>query len=577
MTTSLADLLAAHRAGISPVDTMRAVYAAIRAWNDPALFITLRDEEDAVAAAAALDPADAARLPLFGVPFAVKDNIDVAGLPTTAGCPAFAYTPETSAFVVARLVAAGAIPIGKTNLDQFATGLVGVRSPYGVPRNARDPALIPGGSSSGSASAVAAGIVPFALGTDTAGSGRVPAALQGLVGLKPSLGMISTSGVVPACRTLDCVSIFARTAADAHAVLAVAAAYDAGDAYARRYPAAAAAAPTPLRIGVPSRATRRFLDAAAEPAFDATLADLVARGASIVELDFEPFFETAALLYEGPWVAERFAATKPLIERDPGALHPVTRTIIEGAHRFDAVSTFEAFYRLAALRRRIEPVWREIDVLAVPTIAAVYTVADIEADPVRLNSTLGLYTNFTNLLDLCAIALPGPGRSDGRPSGFTLIAPAGRDDFLAGLAMTLESAAPPPPAAIETLPIAVVGAHLSGLPLNGQLTALGATLVREARTSDRYRLYRLAGGPPLRPGLMRGAAGSGAAIALEIWALPVDRVGTFLAQIPAPLGLGTVELADGSSVKGFICEAAGLDDATDITGHGGWRAYLASL
>lgn len=361
-------------------------------------------------------------------------------------------------------------------------------------------------------------------------------------------------------------------------MLAVSGAFDADDHYARRYPRDSPIADrAPLRVGIPSPETRRFLDPSAETAFDATIADLAAGGAKMVEVDFAPFFETAALLYEGPWVAERYAATKPLIEADPDALHPVTRAIIEGARRFDAVSAFEAFYRLAALKRRIEPVFAEIDVLAVPTIASVYTVAEVEADPVRLNSNLGLYTNFTNLLDLCAIALPGRARDDGRPSGFTLIAPAGRDGFIAGLAMTLDNSASPPPAYAETLQIAVVGAHLAGLPLNGQLTSLGATLVRAAETSDRYRLYRLAGGPPLRPGLVRGEPGSGAAIALEIWALPISQVGKFLAQIPSPLGLGTVELADGTTVNGFICEAVAISDALDITEYGGWRAYLASL
>lgn len=442
--SALDAILSAHRAGKSPSETMRETFAAIRAADDPALFITLRDEGEAVAAAAALDPADVQRLPLFGVPFAVKDNIDVAGLPTTAACPAFAYTPAASAFVVQRLIDAGAIPVGKTNLDQFATGLVGVRSPYGTPRNARDAALIPGGSSSGSASAVASGLVPFALGTDTAGSGRVPAALQRITGLKPSLGAISTSGVVPACRTLDCVSIFAATAAEARAVFDVARGFDAADPYARRL---AFDAPglswKGLKLGAPSRATRRFLgDDAAEAAFDATLGRLAALGAVTVEIDFAPFFETAALLYEGPWVAERYAAVRPLIERTPEALHKVTRAIVEGARRHSAADAFEAFYRLAALRRAIEPVWAAIDLLAVPTIATLYTVDEVLADPVRTNSNLGLYTNFTNLLDLCALALPGADRSDGRPSGITLIAPAGRDAVIADLAVTLERSFP---------------------------------------------------------------------------------------------------------------------------------------
>jgi allophanate hydrolase len=571
MALSLFDILRRHRDGVSPVQTIRETYAAIRAWNDPALFITLRPEDDAIAAAQALDPSQANALPLFGVPFAVKDNIDVAGLPTTAACPDFAYTPGRSAFVVQQLIDAGAIPIGKTNLDQFATGLVGVRSPYGTPRNAYDDSLIPGGSSSGSASAVAAGLVPFALGTDTAGSGRVPAALQNITGLKPSLGLISTSGVVPACRTLDCVSIFTRSVAEAEAVFAVAAAYDAADPYARDI----RVAPTRgelsgTRIGVPDAASRRFFgDAQAEAAFAAACAAMARAGAILVEIDMALLFETAALLYEGAWVAERYAAIRPMIEGNPEALHPVTRAIIGGATRFDAAAVFEGQYRLAALKRRIEPMWSAIDALCVPTISTTYTPADLASEPVRYNANLGTYTNFTNLLDLCAIAIPTR-RADAKPSGLTFIAPAGRDPFIAGLAMSFEAAA-------ETLNIAVVGAHLSGLPLNGQLTSLGATLVCTAATSDRYRLYRLAGGPPFRPGLIRGEPGSGASIALEIWALPLTNVGAFLAQIPSPLGLGTVELDDGSTVKGFICEAAGAVGAEDVTSFGGWRAYVASL
>lgn len=587
MPNTIADILAAHRAGKPVAETIRDTYAAIANWNDPALFITLRDEADAIAAAEALDKDGARDLPLFGVPFAVKDNIDVAGLPTTAACEAFAHTPDRSAHVVERLVAAGAIPIGKTNLDQFATGLVGTRSPYGTPRNALDVDLIPGGSSSGSASAVAAGLVPFALGTDTAGSGRVPAALQGLVGLKPTLGALSTRGVVPACRTLDCVSIFAANVADAHAVFAITAGFDAEDPYARPIPLAPAA-PRSLkgrRIGVPRPEDRIFCgDTVAEAAFDAALADLAARGAVLSEIDMTPLFDTARLLYEGPWVAERYAATRPLIETDPDALHPVTRTIIEGAKRFDAVAAFDGLYKLASLKRRAEPIWDGIDLLVVPTIPTVYTVAEIEADPIRLNSNLGTYTNFVNLLDLCALAIPTAARPDGRPAGITLIAPSGQDGHLASLAMTLDVSTPktsPSTTGAATTPdrleIAVVGAHLTGLPLNRQLTDLDGTFVRAGETSDAYRFVRLAGGPPLRPGLVKGAPGSGRSIALEIWSLPIANIGRFLAQIPFPLGLGTVELADDSTVKGFICEAGGLEGSEDITHHGGWRAYLATL
>ena len=580
MPSSLHQIVAGHRAGGSVRETIAKVYADIRAWNDPALFITLKEEAQALAEAEALDAKGDRSLPLFGVPFAVKDNIDVAGLPTTAACPAFAYEPTKSAFIVERLVAAGAIVIGKTNLDQFATGLVGVRSPYGVPRNAVRPDLIPGGSSAGSASAVAAGLVPFALGSDTAGSGRVPAALQGLVGLKPSIGAFSMTGAVPACRSLDCLSVFARNVADARAVYEVAAAFDPYDGYSRAFPASMPGGwPPGLRIGVPRAADRIFFgDLVAERAFDEALAAFKARGAKLVEIDMSPLYATAKLLYEGPWVAERYLVAGPLLEKAPEALHPVTAAIIGGAKRYDAGSVFSSIYKLMDLRRVAAGLWSNIDVLAVPTIPTVYTVKEVEADPVRLNSNLGTYTNFVNLLDMAALAVPTASRSDGLPAGVTFIAPAGRDAFLAGLGLALEGA---PGTGSDLSPdmieIAVVGAHLSGLPLNGQLVEKGAVFRREGQTVENYRLVRLPGGPPVRPGLIKVAPGEGTRIAVEVWALPTSAVGAFLAQIPAPLGLGTLTLVDGTSPKGFICEADGARGATDISSFGGWRAYLASL
>ncbi len=420
---TLADYRAEARATGSAEAGVRAVYARLRAWSDSALFITLRPEEEALAAARAL--AGKTHLPLFGVPFTVKDNIDVAGLPTTAGCPEFAYTPEVSAFAVARLEAAGAIVIGKTNLDQFATGLVGVRSPYGVPRNSVRADLVPGGSSSGSATSVGAGIVPFALGTDTAGSGRVPAALNGIVGLKPSLGAVSARGMVPACRTLDTISIFALTADDAWTVYETLAGYDAADAYARPLTLGKPAALGPgVRVGVPSPSSREFFgDGASEAAFAADIAAVQALGATLVEIDLEPFYAVARLLYEGPWVAERYAALRRLIETTPDVIYPVTRGIVEKARSFDAPQVFEALYKLADLKRATQPVWDTIDVMLVPTMPRPYTVAEVLADPVRLNSNLGTYTNFVNLLDLCALAVPSSRKSDDLPASVTLIAP----------------------------------------------------------------------------------------------------------------------------------------------------------
>ncbi len=401
-----------YESGGSPRDVVEAVHARIAALGDPGIYIALKDKAAALEAASRLPPRDPARYPLWAVPFAVKDNIDVAGLPTTAACPGFAYTPEESATVVTRLEAAGAILIGKTNLDQFATGLVGVRSPYPVPRNAIDPALVPGGSSSGSAVAVAQGLVTFALGTDTAGSGRVPAALNNIVGLKPTVGAASTKGVVPACRTLDCVSVFALTVDDAWAAYGAMAGYDPNDAYSRTVPVRAGAVEPQPVIGVPREEDLRFFgDAMQEQAYRAALAHLTAAGARLKPIDMTPFFETAALLYEGPWVAERHAAIASVLARTPDIVHPVTRRIVEGANGFSASQLFTAQYRLQALRRETASVWREISMLAVPTTPVSPTLADLAADPIGPNSRCGTYTNFVNLLDLCALAVPGPFRA----------------------------------------------------------------------------------------------------------------------------------------------------------------------
>jgi allophanate hydrolase len=595
MGLTIKSVLAAHAAGQKLADTIDETYARIAAHDDPALFITLRPKVEALAIAAALQAAGPDDKPLFGVPFVVKDNIDVAGLPTTAACPAFAYLPERSAFVVERLERAGAIVIGKTNLDQFATGLVGVRTPYGVPRNALRADLIPGGSSSGSATAVGAGLTPFSLGTDTAGSGRVPAALNGIVGLKPTLGALSMTGVAPACRTLDTVSIFALDVDDAFFAYRIAAGYDSADPWSRPLPAPAmSAAPKQFRLGIPKPAQQHYFgDEEAQAAFARDIAKLAAQGAAIVEFDIEPFYAVARLLYEGPWVAERYAATMPLIERDPGALHPVTRAIIESARKHDAVGAFQAIYKLAALRRQTAAAWPAFDAMAVPTIPRPYTIAEVEADPLRLNSNLGTYTNFVNLLDLAAIAAPSGMRADGLPSSLTLIGPAGADGFLAGIASEVQrrsgatmgatglSVEPPAPAPSRAPPglieIAAVGAHLSGLPLNRELVALGGVLLREVETVPDYRLYALPDTVPAKPGLLRVAPGEGGGIAVEIWGLDPKAFGTFVAAIPSPLGVGTLHFRDGTSAKGFLVEAAAVKGAKDITRFGGWRAYVGSL
>ncbi|KMO17765.1 allophanate hydrolase [Methylobacterium platani] len=586
---TLAQYREAYASGsLTPAAAVHEVYRRIAAHADPAVFITLRPEAEV--AAEALDlPAG----PLHGIPVAVKDNIAVAGLPTTCACPDYACVATEDAAVVARLRRAGALVIGKTNLDQFATGLVGVRSPYGVPRNALAPALVPGGSSSGSAVAVAAGLVPLALGTDTAGSGRVPAGLNNIVGLKPTLGALSTRGVVPACRTLDCVSVFALTVEDAFAGFAALAGFDPDDPFSRPV-AVGRPGPLTLRVGVPDAASRRFAgDALSEAAFEAALADLGALGAALVPVDLTPFFAAAALLYDGPWVAERWEAIRALITTRPEALHPATRAITERATAFSAADAFAGRYRLAELRRATETVWQSIDALCVPTFPRPQTLEALAADPIGPNAELGTYTNFVNLLDLCALAVPSHPRADGGPAGVTLIAPAGRDAALVPLGDGLHRAGGTPmgatgallPQAPETDPeraagdeieLAVVGAHLSGLPLNGELTSLGARRLRAVATTPDYRLFALPGAGPRRPGLVRVAAGAGTAIATEVWALAPDAFGRFVAAIPAPLGIGTLRLADGTSPKGFLCEAEGVREAKDVSTHGGWRAYLAA-
>lgn len=578
---TLVTLRAAYARGLSPQDVLAEALARLERAADPGIFLHLASPEALRAEAEALGAFDPDR-PLWGIPFAVKDNIDVAGMPTTAACPAWSYLPDRDGFAVARLRAAGAIPIGKTNLDQFATGLVGTRTPHPVPRNVLDPEIVPGGSSSGSAVAVAHGIVAFSLGTDTAGSGRVPAALNGLVGLKPTLGAVSSSGVVPACRTLDTISVFTPDLAEAWAVYAVLAGYDSADAFSRPIPVPPlpAALPKP-RIGVPDAASRRFFgDAVQEAAFEADLDALRARGADILELDFSPFHAVAEMLYEGAWVAERHSVIEDLLRRNPDAVHPVTRAIIGKAEGLSATDAFRGMYRLAELRRACAPLIDAVDLLAVPSIPTFYSVAELSADPVTPNARLGTYTNFVNLLDLCALTLPTVPRSDGRPGSLTLIGPAGADASLMAEALALQAmrdGVQVPAAAVPTdeeVAVAVCGAHMSGLPLNGQLTALGGRFLRATRTAPAYRLHALAGGPPQRPGLVRVAEG-GAAIALEVWALPRTALGTLLVQIPAPLGLGTVLLEEGTGVPGFLCETAGLAGAVDITAHGGWRAWLA--
>lgn len=589
-----ASLHEAYEAGLDPKAVLDEFLRRLAAAQDPGIFIHLASVEELAAAADALGDFDPQTKALWGLPCAVKDNIDVAGMPTTAGAPAFAFTAEADATAVARLKAAGAIIVGKSNLDQFATGLVGVRTPYPVPRNAIDPEIVPGGSSSGSAVAVAGGLVTFALGTDTAGSGRVPAALNNIVGLKPSLGVLSSNGMLPACRTLDTISVFALTVDDAYAAFRAMAAHDPEDAYSRPTPNLQ---PTPkpsrFKVGAPDDASRIFFgDDAQRQSFEDALSRLEALGGEITPIDFAPFYEVAKLLYEGPWVAERYAALREVIETRPEILHPTTRAIVEGAGEFSAADAFDGVYRLAELRRAAAPALASVDFLCAPSIPTFYSVDDLDADPFGPNARLGTYTNFVNLLDLAGLAVPTGPRIDGRPGGVTLLAPWGDDALLASIGSALHQAAAPtmgatgcplPQPAPEIAPevdgneiaVALVGAHMQGLPLNHEVAGRGGRFLRSAYTSDEYRLYSLAGGPPKRPGMLR--AEDGAQIALEVWAMPRAAFGDFMAGIPQPLGIGTVNLADGGQVKGFLCEPAGLAGAEDITEFGGWRAYLESL
>ncbi len=584
---SIGGLRAAYREGrLTPRALLGRLRERIAATEAHRVWITVLDEAALAPYLEALEARDPAGLPLYGVPFAIKDNIDLAGIPTTAACPAYSYLPEESAQVVARLIAAGAIPLGKTNLDQFATGLVGTRSPYGIARNAFDPDYVSGGSSSGSALAVALGLASFSLGTDTAGSGRVPAAFNNLVGVKPTRGLLSTRGVVPACRSLDCVSIFALDAADAAAVLDVAAGYDAADPYAREAQPGCAARERPI-VGVPTT-----LETAGDPeterAFARAVAALEATGAVVREVDLTPMLAAARLLYEGPWVAERYAAIRDFIGQHPEALHPVTRAIIEPASGRGAVEAFEAAYRLQALKRAADAVLAGVDCVLTPTAPTIFRIEDEQREPVALNSKLGHYTNFMNLLDYAAVAVPAGFSPAGLPYGVTLFGPAFSDAALLAYADRLHRQLGVPVGMTERLPSAltasaappaeefllcVCGAHMSKLPLNHELTSRGGQLVAATRTAPVYRLHALPGGPPLRPGMVRVAEG-GAAIEVEVWRLPAAAVGGFLAGVPSPLAIGSVELADGSRVKGFLCEAVAVDAAEDVTAFGGWRAVL---
>lgn len=585
-----ASLRGLYQGGASPLDLIEALIARLDASTDPAVFITRATREQLRAAASDLlaRAPEANSLPLWGIPFAVKDNIDVAGFPTTAACPAFAYEPAEDAVVVARLRAAGGIVIGKTNLDQFATGLNGTRSPYGAPRSVFNSDYVSGGSSSGSAVTVAAGLAAFSLGTDTAGSGRVPAAFNNIVGIKPSPGRVPNTGVVPACRSIDVVTVFAANVADGIAARAVMDGYDAGDPFSRR--PGNAVLPTKPRVGVLMEKDKEFYGNGAYAAlYDEAVKRAGALGADLVPFDYAPFREAAALLYQGPWVAERMAAIKDFFAGQADAMDPTVRTIIGSANRFSAVEAFEGRYELGRLKQLTLKEWAKVDMLMLPTSPDIQTVDAMKADPIALNSRFGLFTNFANLLDCSAIAVPAGLTGQGLPFGVMLVAPQDCDDALALFANAMHQAAATGSGldrakavpdiklpATDRIEIAVVGAHLTGMPLNHELTSLGGTLVEETRTAPGYRFFALKGTVPPKPGLQRVPDAEGPGIVIEIWSLPASGFGTFVSKIPSPLGVGKLVLADGRHVTGFLCEAAALADAVDITHFGGWRAYIAS-
>ena len=564
----------------SAVVVIEDTLARLAAYDriQPQAWISRASPDTLIAAARDIDARVAAgeTLPLAGVPFAAKDNIDVAGFETTAACPAFAFRPDASATVVERLLAAGAICVGKTNLDQFATGLNGTRSPYGAPRNAYNLGYVSGGSSSGSSVVVAAGLVPLALGTDTAGSGRVPAAFQHLIGFKPTQGRWSTRGVVPACRTLDCVTVFTNDTADARLVDGIIAGFDPADAYSKPL---ATRPVSCTRIGVPRRNQRVwFGDTESEYFYDCALDRLATLG-TIVEIDYAPLQEAAQLLYSGPWVAERTAAVAGMLASNPDAIDPTVRTVVEPGLHVSAVDLFRGIYRLAELKRHADLLWCEIDLMAFPTTGTTYRVSELLAAPIALNSALGFYTNFVNLLDMAAVAVPAGTRANATGFGVTLIGPADSDTALLDVADAYLAAAQlaPPPLDLEgkmqTVKLAVVGAHLKDMPLHWQLTSRNATFVGAFETAPNYRLYAIADSVPPKPALVH--SGDGGTIALEVYEMGVAEFGSFVVEVPAPLAIGTVTLADGSSVKGFVAEPRALTGAEDITALGGWRAYIA--
>jgi allophanate hydrolase len=587
---TIENLKNAYKNGLSPQEVVDEIFNRIKIINDPNIFINLTALDSLHADAKKLGNYNP-NLPLWGIPFAVKDNIDVKKMMTTAGCPEFSYIAKDDAFTVRLLKKAGALMIGKTNLDQFATGLVGVRSPYGAPLNAVDPLIVPGGSSSGSAVSVGHGIVSFSLGTDTAGSGRVPAALNNIVGLKPSLGSLSASGVVPACRTIDTVSVFAMTVEDAFNVFTILNDYDEKDSYSKPFKKLPLLLPqSSIKIGIPDKSSVRFFDDSFQSkSFERNIDKLKFLGFEILPINFEPFYEIAHLLYEGSWVAERYTVIKDLLKKNPKAIHNVTRQIIQKAENFSAADTFKDYYKLSELKRKVNPILTSVKMLCVPSIPTFYSVKDLIDDPITPNSNLGTYTNFVNLLDMCGITVPTDPRKDGRPGSVTLLGMSGDDNivastailfekncnrFLGGTKFKLENPNDLQEYNSSYLDIAVCGAHMEGLSLNWQLKDLGAHFVQKSKTSSCYNLFALTNLNPIRPGLLRSSKQDGNAINLEIWKIPKKNFGEFIEYVQPPLGIGSIELEDGKWIKGFLCEKSGIVNAKNISEIGDWREYI---
>ncbi|WP_419767485.1 allophanate hydrolase [Arcobacter sp.] len=594
LSNQLFDIKSIHdsyKKGVTPKDIVTEVYNRIKKVNDDGIFIHLQPIEDIFAQTSSLEKMNLSEKPLWGIPFTVKDNIDVEGIPTTAACPAYEYIAKEDAFIVKVLKQAGAICIGKTNLDQFATGLVGIRTPYGAPKNALDEKIIPGGSSCGSAVAVSHQLFSFSLGTDTAGSGRIPAALNNLVGLKPTLGAFSKRGVVPACLTVDAVSVFALNIEDAYDIFEIASKHDQKDPYSKKRPKNKYKNTQDVVVAIPNSDSQIFIDDEIQrKSYQETISLIKEKGFKTIEIDLKPFFEVAQLLYEGTWLAERYTVIGDMIKNQPADILDITRTLIQKAETFSASDVYRDIYRFNELKKEIEPVLEQFDILCLPSMPRVASVKEIEDDPIKANSRLGIYTNFVNLLDLSAIAIPVNKREDGFAGGVTIIANAFEELMLAKFAkyiqkdMTLTYGNSKVEVKLsdddtfgvtyDEIEVAVVGTHLRGMPLNKDLVKLNARFLYEAKTTPNYKLFKLQDEEILKPGLIQDE--NGVSIELEVWAIPIENLGEFERTIPKPLCIGSIELENKKTVKGFLCEASALIGAKDISSFGGWKAFLNS-